>query len=420
MAIRTLVISNSAMNHQDSNGRTILNLVDGIHKDSVAQFFTYGNPDTYFNCYKVSDFDAKKSFLKHKVINGTVPKDKSNGSNQKGVKAKIKKTPFKMLIREFVWKHGFWNNVFLEEWIDSFDPQCVLLVLGDNCFLPDLAISIVKKRRIPLYIFSTEDYPFKKYNYITKRPSIFYCFFRRKLLNSYKSLEKYVNHAFFNTDSLRLLYEKQFKFPCSTIYNATSIDWNNNAKNTKNIRISYLGNLGLGRHKALIDIARVLNLIAPGIKLDVYGNIPNDVIKSEMLSCEFINLKGFVDYNKVIEIIHGSTVVIHAETDDCFYLRDLKYAFSTKIADCVSSGTPLFLYAPHELAESIFLIEHKCAFVATSKSDIKETLFNAIYNQKARTKVLQNALIVRNSIFTNNNVFAKIAEEMGKNENRSN
>ena len=413
-----LVISNAAMCQSDSNGRTISRLLDTLSVEQKCQFYVYGCPDFSegHSFYNVTDRDALYSFVKRMKKDSVVKAAQAapvNKTNQK----KVRKTPLKMLFREFVWKYGCWNNKYLDKWLKDVNPAAILVVAGDNAFTLDFARKVARKRNIPVILYSTEEYPFKNYNYVTRKASLFYALWRAKLKKAYKRIEKYIKAGVFNTEALVKLYKSEYSYPCYVVYQSSDINEADNYKTREPITISYLGNLGLNRHKALIRIAEVLGEIDSNIKLDIYGKADDFVIE-ELKKCPSIRFKGFVGYEEVIDIIHNSTLLIHAEYRDEFYTRDLKYAFSTKITDSVCSGTPFLIYAPDELVETQFLRENDCAFVVSEKTELKSSLLSAIFDEAERKRKVDNAKMVREKFFTNNGQFGAILEGV-LNENSS-
>ncbi len=396
---KVLVISNGCFSKSDSNGRTLANLFKNIDSENLAQFCTYGTPDFEVcqNYYKVSDGDALKSFVKFKET-GSVVQETVSEQSQTTAK-KVSKTPLKMLLRELVWFFGRWNGKSLKKWVRDFDPEAIVLFLADNIFTLRLARKISKKYNIPIIAYTTEEYCFKNYNYLTRRFSIFYEIFHWWLKRQYKNLEKYVKVGLFNTLMLKEAYEKAYNYPCECIFSPSTIDFIPNFGVTEKKTVSYLGNLGVGRHKALIRLAEALGKVDPEIMLDIYGKAPNDEILQELKDCKNIDLKGFVPYETVVEVIHKSTLLVHAEQDDAFYSKDLKYAFSTKIADSVCSGTPFFMYARADMAAMQFLTQNGCAFVCTDGDSLVEKLRTALTDEDCRQDVVNKAKITREKFF---------------------
>ncbi|MBE7081634.1 MAG: glycosyltransferase family 4 protein [Clostridiales bacterium] len=403
---KVLIISNGALSDSDSNGRTVANLFGTYDKDKLAQFCVYGNPDfsKCDNYYKVTDKDALKSLLTLKQCGGKVEKRQSEENIASTNLPKKRKTPLKILLREFAWKFGRWKGKKLNKWIHDFNPEVVFINLADNCFTINLAIKVAKKYKIPVVAFSTEDYYFKKENYLTNKPSLLYKILSHNLRKAYKRLEKYCVKCFLNTSLLKDLYANEFAFECDCSYCKSSMEYKPKFKVKENgdIKVSYLGNLGLNRHKALIEIGEALNQINSNIKLDIYGKTNNASIEEELNNCNGINYKGFVSYEQVTKIIYESDLLIHAEYSTVENNHDLKYAFSTKIADSVCSGTPLFAYANESLALSKFLIDNGCAFFESNKEELENALRKALFSEDDRRKVLENSKAVSERYFKNN------------------
>lgn len=399
---RILVLSNAAMSLSDSNGRTVAMLLKNYSAEQLAQFYTYGDPD-FSICsryYQVTDSQALRSFVK-RTEEGGVPKNRliSSGGKMPG-----KKTPAKMLMRELIWKYGAWCKKRFWMWTDEFLPNIIFLNLGDNQFLPQLAMRLAEKYHIPIIVFSTEEYAFKNYNYITKKPSFFYWIFNKNLFNTYMILSKYVSKGYFNTPLLRDEYAKRYSYPCYVAMNSSNIDWVPNGKVSNKVKVAYLGNLGVNRHLPLIEIANAIAVVQPGLKLDVYGKIGSKKVKEELDNCQNINYCGFVSYDDVTRIIHESTLVVHAESQESFYIRDLKYAFSTKIADSISSGTPLLIYGDSSMAAMQFIKSEQCAFICTEKQDLVDVVRIALTDESSRSDIILNANKTRIKYFSDNGI----------------
>ena len=416
---RTLVISNACFSDRESNGRTLKNLFAKAESDKLAQFFVYGDPD-FSICqryYQVSDRNALGSLNPLKAYGGPVEpvKSPSPESGQTGTEVTAYtgltgKTPAKMLMRELVWLLGHWKNRRFWKWIEEFRPEMLCLFLANNTFLIRLAVRISRKYRIPLVVYSTEGYCFMDYNYFTNRPSAAYKLYYAWLRASYRKAVPYVAEGFFNCTLLRDRYEEEFGYPCSCIMNGSEIDFINRCflEEDKVPVISYLGNLGLGRHKALMEIAQALQQIDKRLQLDIYGAAPNDTVKEELENCAGARFQGFVSYEEVIRIIHESSLLVHAEWNEEKTNRDLKYAFSTKIGDSICSGTPFLIYADKGLAETVFLKENDCAFVVEKKDMLKSVLQQALTDEKERRRITENAKITKENFFTGNDGFMKV------------
>ena len=393
---KVLILSNVAMSDQNSNGRTINNLFFGWDSQCLAQFCVNGKPDFKVckNHYQVTDNDAVSSILSLKSKGGVI--NYVENSTPQHMNNVVKKNPIKLLVRELVWGTGFWYGKRLKQWIEKFKPDVIFIYMGNSAFLNRLAIKIQKKYNIPIIIYTCENYYFKEHNYVSKKKSLIFDIYQYIFRRSVNSLFKCTSSAIYNTSELKKKYDERFPgIDSRCIMTNSDIDFVDRAEKIKPEKIVYLGNLGVGRHYALIEIGNALQEIDNNLVLDVYGNIPNDEVKTALNECKGIRYCGVVPYKEVVEKIHHSTLLIHAESFDDYSTKDLKFAFSTKIADSISSGTPLFCYMPKDLVCTQFLIKHRCAFVAQNKNELISTLKQALYDVESRKKVVDKCIETR-------------------------
>lgn len=415
---KTLLIANACFSDEEANGRTLKNLFSNAETEKLAQFFVYGNPDfsTCNRYYRVTDHDALYSIFMPKKAGGEVLPEAVLGDSRQAdlvrKPATTKKTPLMVLCREVIWRLGWWKNKRLWKWIDDFNPEIIFLFIANNTFLIRLAKQISKKYRIPVVIYSTEGYSFMDFNYLTNKPSAAYMLYYKWLQSEYRKVAPYVTKGFLNNTLLQKRYEEEYGYPCCCIMNSSRMTCIPKAGTKKyaDARISYLGNLGLNRHKALIELACALHEIDSDLFLDIYGEAPNSEIQRELQECRSIKFHGLVSYNEVTQIIHQSDLLVHAEHNDEITNRDLRYAFSTKIADSLCSGIPFLIYANEKLAETSFLIENDCAFVALDRNSLAEILRLALTNEEQREKKLENAKIVKEKFLTGNRELMQMLE----------
>ncbi len=404
--IRVLVVSNSCFSMNDSNGRTLAKYFSSCFlKSNIAQIYIHGVSDKTVcaNYYQISDKDALRSFIQRREYGHIVETTGMQQQASSNPSAKKMKTPFKLLLREMVWKYGKWSGPSLKKWIADFHPTHIFLFLADNAFLIDFANKLAVELRIPIIAYTTEDYYFKDYNYVTKRRSLAYLLLHRKVQHAYRRCESGISTGIFNTPLLTMKFASEFAFPCKCLFAQSDIDFIPNAELPKDgcLKVSYLGNLGLNRHEALMEIANTLHDLVPGTKLHVYGKVP-EAVEDEFLANKNIKYEGFVNYERVVSVLHESNLLVHAEYDDDYNRKDLKFAFSTKIADSVCSGTPLLMYGNELLTETDFLINHQCAFVASHADELKEVLKSALLDVNIRTEIVHKAKQVREQYFSAN------------------
>lgn len=368
---RVLVISNNCLSLRNSNGRTLFNLLSYLPNENLTNFYVrdeVSDLHTLSNFYRVTDRQALQSWKTRKPADGKIVIDNTK-NNEVSKDAKDSKNPLFSLLRDIVWNSGAWRSPSFQNWLDAFNPEIIILQAGDASFLFRLARRIALKRGIPLIIYNTEDYCFKKYNYMSHRFGVFYPLFRSTLYRQVRKAITTASSCIYNSELLKSEYEHHFDHNAEVIMMAASEEVKVQKSNVSNnpLRCTYLGNLGVGRHTSLIEIANVLQ--SKNLCLDVYGPASEDVI-SELINAPGVNYHGVVDYQEVQKIIHESDLLIHAESFGDYAIKDLRFAFSTKIADSLASGVPFFLFAPKELACTTYLSPLVPDFVATNKDEM--------------------------------------------------
>ncbi len=388
---RILVLSNDCFSDSNSNGRTLKNFFVGYPKEKLAQFFLHGVPDLsvcdhYFN---VSDTDALKAFLFRK------PKEKKAQEQAVNVAGKKpSRTAKNMLLRDIVWNSSRWKKFGFVKWVENFSPELVLLQAGDCAFMCKLARKIAKQYKVPLVIYNSEEYYFKRYDYFAgkEKSSFFYSIYSRRFRKQFKKAISSAQISIYNSEELERAYDKEFALPSATVYTATGLNPLREPKEEGKFTVSYLGNLGVGRHEPLVEIAEILQEISKDVYLDVYGKIPNEQVQKAFESSKGIRYKGFVSYEDVVRVMKESSLLVHAESFERFARLDLRFAFSTKIADSLACGTAFLLYAPEELACSIYVSKNECAYFASNREDLRAVLKDIYTSQTEREKYIDRAI----------------------------
>ncbi len=398
---RVLLICNECLSNCTSNGRTMRKFMVGWPKDRLAQFYVIsGTPDFAVcdNYFMVSDWEALQAFKMKKIQNGKIDKQKVSACSpdlKENRKATINKTPITMMARELVWGTGRWKKYGFLNWVDDYKPDVILLQAGDSGFMCNLSVWLSDRFHAPIVIYNSEGYCFKNYDYFRSHgvAHLLYPVFRRYFLKSFNSVIQKARKSVYICEELEQEYKRHYNLPSTTIYTATEVSnlKKENVSSKGNYTVSYLGNMGLGRVDALCEFAAVLHEVNEAARLDIYGKVKSQAVIEKFKTHHNIRYKGFVSYDEVLNVMRMSDLLIHVENFDDFYKEDLKFAFSTKIADSLASGTCFLLYAPESFACTKYLLENQAAYVAVDRSQLKEYLKLLIQDENASTRYMSNA-----------------------------
>lgn len=384
---KLLVISHNCFSKTGSNGRTLSNYLVGWPKEKIAQMYIHPETPDFDICnqyYCISDAEILKSILRKTNHAGFVVKErqaKEKKDTFAGKKINVKNS-ITFLMRELAWKSKLWNAKGIENWLDDFIPEIILVQAGDAAFLLDLAISISMRYNAQIVVYNTEGYYFKRASYLqeNKISRFFYPILNKNFKNAYNRLIKFSKCQIYNCDLLANDYEKVFHTESQVIMN-TSEFTEETVFYPKKEKIIYAGNLGLYRHRSLIEFANALQQVDSNMVIDVYGKTPDENVKAELEACDGIRFHGFISYVELQQKLRESQYLLHVESFDSFYKKDLQYAFSTKIADSLAVGACLFVYAPENMAVSQYL-KYKDAAVLITESELLIEEIKRVFNDK--------------------------------------
>jgi hypothetical protein len=395
---KVLVFSHNCFSKSGSNGRTLGNFFTGWPKEALAQFYIFNEiPDSPVcdNYFRVTDTEALKAFYKGIRVGRNINREAVIENDEDVLLKNLynkhrKKTSLNYLVRNVIWDSNRWRSKVFIDWVDEFNPDVILLQVGDYEFMFKIALRVAKERNIPVLLYNSEDYYFKD----RKLRSPMYHLYRSRYKRQFEKLMDYVSHTVYICDLLQETYNERFHHKSTVIMTSTNMVPMQYMKENDPLVVCYLGNLGLGRHEPLIEIANSLQQIDSNLYLNVYGNIPDEVVESALRDCGGIRYMGLVSYEEVIHVMQESDLLIHGENSSEFSQWDLKHAFSTKIADSLASGTCFFVYAPGNMACTKYLKENKVACVVTNKDELKESLRNVMTDRELRQAYIDTALQV--------------------------
>ena len=393
-----LVIANCCFSKTDSNGRTLANLFTYWPKEKIADFFVTPVDIDFERCsnyYCISDSEVIKSLTHFSTLKSR-PIDKGIQKNAPNGRQKIrKKTPLKAILRNLAWSIVNWKTKEFEDWLDSFNPEVILLMNSDAIFVLRIAEYISNSRNIPIVIFNTEGFYFLKKNCMYQGflgdtlYRLYQSFYRR----AYEDIMRQSSYSFYLNGLLKEDYDKAFNQPSSVLYTASNINVRKEGFNQEHPRFCYIGNFGYKRYEVLIEVGKVLNSIDKNYILEIYGN-PLPEIEKKFKESVGIEYRGMLNYQQVLETMTSCDVLFHVESQDEELQDVLRYGFSTKIADSITTGTPFVIYASPDIACSRYIKDTNAGWQVSNPGELKEIIIKIINNSTEREIIKKNSMIV--------------------------
>ena len=394
---RILVVSNNSFSKTDSNGRTLGNLFIGWPKAKIAQFCVSSDGadfDICDNYYCVTDgevLDARLHFRKAKRIKINPTAGKKNVVGERG---RGKKNVIRMLVRDLLWHKDVWYTNDFRAWVDEFLPEIVLVFYSDSAFILDMATYLSKQLNVPLIMFSTEGYYFFKKNYFRNKSlfdNLILPLYQWRYRKHVDRMMSRVSRSMYLNDLLLEDYQRKFHNKSMVIYTTSTLKCVERTFDNDNLQFSYIGNMTFGRPKALLEIADVLQEMNAAWKLNVYGKPLKEEDEVRLKQHPGITFHGFVSYDEVKRILCKSQVLFHAESQEKRWYEGLKYGFSTKIADSISSGACFVLYSSPDIACAKYIKETGAGWFASDKATLKACLNQIVNEPERRNAVLEKA-----------------------------
>ena len=391
---RVLVISNNSFSLSNSNGRTLGLLFKGWPKDKLAQMCLMTDGPYWEVCdnyFLISDADVVKSFLRLREV----PRNDLTISTNEfvGRRSKIKRTALTSIIRHILWQIGLWRGASFNEWLESVSPDIVIIQSGDTAFTHNLARKIANQFNAKLVFFNTEGIFFLKNNFLYKgfADGLLFPVYRLIYRNAYSKAMKRASFAIYLHDRIQEDNDSCFSVPSKVIYNSTSLVTSNKVFNEDSLVISFFGNFSYGRAKTLVEVGNILQSINSSFKINVYGNARGEDYHI-LMNAPGINYKGFIPYSEIQKEIENSDILLHVESQDPYFEENLKYGFSTKIADSLASGRSFLVYSSPKIACYNYLKENNCAWVSSDKTSLKSAIKGIISDKEKREQVISRAL----------------------------
>ena len=317
--------------------------------------------------------------------------NKSNIFIKKLYEIGSKKNSFIYLMRGVLWKKKYWCTEKLNKWLDNFKPDCVFLAFSDDFFILKIGLYVAKKYDIPIISCIGDDYYF---NYQKKCSPLY---------NVYKILYRKIVRDVFNHqgssiyigDKIRDKYNKEFNLKGETVYLSSSIKRKDfKPIDKKNLKISYFGNIRIGRNKSLNDIGFAISKINKNYILDIFSDEEQAEFYAIFKNNLNIRFHGSISYSEVQKRILDSDIVIVVEGFDKVDVNISRYSLSTKVADSLASGTNVLAYGSIECGAIEYAKQVGCVTVCTKKEDLIDNINRLINDVEYQYKNYKKAIEV--------------------------
>lgn len=395
---KILLFSHNCFSNENANGITMKNLLSAWSAEEKAEFYCspeapdFSAASQYF---RVTDIQAAKSFFGKKsqhAFSETGERIAGDGEQRANAIGRASQIPswFKKhkynfclkWIREYLWILGPWGHRQFWEWLDHVSPDVIVYMVGESIFMDQLVLKVHEKTGKPLILYNGEAFRIID---LKTRHGLERSYYRR-VEALYEELSRKASFIIYNCETLQEEYGEKYPSEAKSMvaYNSAESIQEPYPSNNACV-ITYFGNLGVGRSAELLKVAGVLAELDPSQKLHIYGNAQK-VWEEKFQTCPNICYHGFINAKELRRVIAASDILLHVETFDEEYIPKLKYAFSTKIAQCLCSGRCFISFAPQEMASSRYLKTVEGAVLVSDEKALSDMLGNLIRDPQLRSE----------------------------------
>ena len=404
--MKVLIISHNPMSVKFGIGKTLLASFSCFKKEELCQLYTHtGVPDRNVceSYYRITDKCVLKGVLTRKVNSATVmpapvteQAEENNGIFYKSIyKNQKNKLPSREVLRDIMWKVSPWYNNNVKSWINEQKPTCIYVAVGSCKFLYDIAIEISRDYKLPIYTYVCDDF------YFANTPNGFWGYIWKKMLDKKtRELMSASKQIISICDEISEVYSHEFSRPALTIMTGTNYRIAEPFFKKEISSICYFGRLNLNRYKSIADVCRVIDKInnkkGTSYTVEIFCKEPDENIKLEFKNIKSAKFSGFLLGEAFEKKLFCADALLHVEAFDPASIDRVKHSVSTKIADSLASGIPLFAYGPSCVASIAHLIRNNCGIVATDLSELEEKLCSLFFDTEYRKNVSKHDIDAAN------------------------
>ena len=300
-------------------------------------------------------------------------------------------TPLTHLLRGALWRRRFWCTPEFNAWLDEFRPECVFLAFSNDYFIPQIALYVAERYNIPIVSAIGDDYYFCRSRSLSPLYQLYMSTYQRLI----RRVLAHPGSAVYISDKIRDKYNNAFGLDGETVYLTSEVERRAfHPVNTAAPRITYFGNIRMGRNSSLCDIADALGRIDSSWRLDVYSNERDCTVTDVFSAHENLRFHGSVPYAEVCREIAASDVTLIVEGFREEDVAQSRFSLSTKAADALASGAAILTYGSAECGVVEYMASTAASAVCTDPERLEETIRALVFDADAQRAQYENAICI--------------------------
>lgn len=404
MGKRVLVCSVMCWN-KETGSDTFSSLMQGYDTNNLANLYIReGIPDSAVcnNYFKISESKVIKSVIFRGLKTGTqisancteatkMIDEDAPESERIYSKYGKKKSLFKLIARELLWKFGKWKTKELDSFLEEFKPEVVFFAMEGYIHFININKYILKKTHAKgIAYFWDDNFTYKQSSGLGFRA---YRFLQRRTL---KQAAKLCDSFFAISPKTKREADEVFNINCEVL--TKPIDFQNltfkEYTPSRPIKMLYTGKLIIGRYDTVKLIGNVIDEINKDdvkIELDIYTTTKDLDVTG--LS-KYVHILGSIPQSEISKVQSNADILLFAEAIEGRNSKTARLSFSTKLTDYFKSGKCILAVGNYDIAPIEYLREENAALIANNYSSVFNVLSQVINNRSIITEYAERAFDV--------------------------
>jgi len=383
--MRILVISNSEWDDQGAGGNTLSNWFGGWNNSvffNVYPRLSLPNNTCCKEYYSVSPFSLIRFFFRPSKVGRrfSVKEQIIVSRHQKKEKKVIswihkRARGIAYLINDFLYDIVRWQNDKYVRFIKECNPDIVFSFATGDTFRRQNLEYVKQHTHAKIITFVADDV----YTIYSDRSSVL----MRRYKKNFEDIMYMSDMVYGASEMMCSEYGRLFNIQMKPLYKGCHFMGVKDVINNP-LRIVYAGNLQYGRINSLAKIADVLEVINQHtIKcyLEIYtGSDITPEINEKLNRKQSSRICGPRPYETIKQILHQADIVLQVESFEPQQQKIVRFSFSTKITDCMQSGSVLMVIGPKGISSVEYTKNIPGVLLATDPDEIGNLLKNVLNN----------------------------------------
>ena len=385
MKKKILIITKYEWDDRLASGNTLSNFFEGWDDVEIYNIYcrdTLPNNNCCQNYFSVSPLNIVKNVLRPWKIgqNFVYCHDKTNSSFCSKTESSLKLLSKKHqrvfdYAYDILYSSKLWLNRRIKEFIGKINPDMVFVFGTPDPLNYYLICYLRNKINVPVVTYFVDDH----YNKIGTWFDCLYWIQKSRL----KKIAEMSSKCYAISQPMCEEYSDAFKKEFTLLFKGCDISYNKSSVNSP-IRFVYAGNMLYGRNHILTEMASILASVNNSMvktHLDIYTSTILDVRTQEQLNIPGVStIHAPKPYKEIKKILRESDVVLHVESFEKEQINIVRLSFSTKITDCLQSGSMTLAIGPPDVASIQFLKKVPGAIVVDDIKNLQSEIISIISN----------------------------------------